>query len=143
MYPIQMLRSHVCLIRVENACSVHTSTNQRYASGIPCERKRFLKRIKLKRFIRNVLENALRVNAARVVWCVSGLSVIRYAHNQKIGEPYNVKAMCLLYIQCTSGIIIALIVLGVGFQLSVIHTPPVSVNETMGFNDTKCSFNYQ
>lgn len=41
------------------------------------------------------------------------------------------------------GIIIALIVLGLGFQLSVIHTPPVSVNETMGFNDTKCSFNYQ
>ena len=33
-------------------------------SEIPCERKRFLKRFKLKRFIRNVLENALRVNAA-------------------------------------------------------------------------------
>ena len=35
-----MLRSHVCLIRIENACSVHTSTN--------------LKRFSLKRF-RNVL----------------------------------------------------------------------------------------
>lgn len=33
-------------------------------SEIPSERKRFLKCFTLKRFIRNVLENALSVNAA-------------------------------------------------------------------------------
>lgn len=40
------------------------------------------------------------------------------------------------------GIIIALVVLGVGFQLSVIHTPPVAINETTGFTDKECSLNY-
>ncbi|VDI17127.1 MFS transporter, SP family, solute carrier family 2 (myo-inositol transporter), member 13 [Mytilus galloprovincialis] len=35
------------------------------------------------------------------------------------------------------GIIIALIVLAVGFQLSVIHTPPVSLNETLS---SKCEY---
>lgn len=39
------------------------------------------------------------------------------------------------------GIIIALIILAVGFQLSVIHTPPVSRNETLG-RDTVCDGQY-
>ncbi|CAC5420082.1 SLC2A13 [Mytilus coruscus] len=37
------------------------------------------------------------------------------------------------------GIIIALIVLAVGFQLSVIHTPPVALNETHGL-PSKCEY---
>lgn len=48
------------------------------------------------------------------------------------------KEMCIfneirfdfIYMFYDLGIIIALIILAVGFQLSVIHTPPVPINET-------------